>query len=175
MFHFGKKKKPERPTAGRKPDAAAGAQKRSSFRMPVEFAVSYTLGGRVGPRGATANDLSAGGLRLLADEDFLKQSALALRFHVPDDFLETMKIDKEVYEETPFGRRTKTEKVKPKAFAEFHVNAKVLVPFFDLMRKKFAYGVAFVDVEAATTEELQRFIHLWQLNYIRQRAKEHEE
>ena len=58
MFSFfGKKKKPVAKTM-LKPQAAAG-QKRTAFRMPVEFDVIYTLSGRPGRRRARANDLSA--------------------------------------------------------------------------------------------------------------------
>ncbi|MDP9018711.1 MAG: PilZ domain-containing protein, partial [Candidatus Eremiobacteraeota bacterium] len=138
-------------------------------RMPVEFPVFYTLVGRRGRRSATANDLSAGGLRLLCDEDLFKGSVMSLQFRVPDEFLSSMTIDKEVYEETPFGKRAKSMKVQPPHFEEFKVDAKALVTFFDLKRRRFAYGISFEDVEASVTEELQRFIHLWQLNQIRQR------
>lgn len=173
MFGFGKKKKPEK-TMLRRPAAPAGegGQKRTAFRMPVEFPVFYTLVGRRGRRSATANDLSAGGLRLLADEDFFKGSMCSLQFRVPDDFLSTMTIDKEIYEETPFGKRAKSAKVHPPPFEEFKLDAKILVPFFDLRRRRFAYGISFVDVETSVTEELQRFIHLWQLNQIRTRNQD---
>ena len=168
MFFFGKKKPPEKRVI-RKPAATAGDQKRTAFRMPVEFPVLYALEGRSGRRGAVANDLSAGGLRLISDEDFLKGSMLSMQFRVPDDFLETMTIEKEGYEISPFGARAKSEKVKPPPFEEFKLRGKVLIAFFDLRRKKFAYGMSFVDVAESETEELQRFIHLWQLNQIRQR------
>lgn len=169
MFLFGKKKKPEKPARRAASAPQEANQKRTAFRMPVEFPVFYTLGGRRGRRSATANDLSAGGLRVLSDEDFLKDSVLSLQFRVPDDFLATMTIDKEAYEDTPFGKRAKSAKVQPPPFEEFKINAKVLVTFFDLKRRRFAYGMSFIDLDEAVTEELQRFIHLWQLNQIRQR------
>lgn len=170
MFGFGKKKKPEKTMLRRPvPPSGEGGQKRTAFRMPVEFEVFYTLVGRRGRRSAVANDLSAGGLRLLADEDLLKGSLMSLEFRVPDDFLSTMTIDKEVYEETPFGKRAKSSKVQPPPFEPFQLDAKVLVTFFDLKRRRFAYGMTFVDVDPPVTEELQRFIHLWQLNQLRQR------
>ncbi|MDQ6929079.1 MAG: hypothetical protein M3126_00240 [Candidatus Eremiobacteraeota bacterium] len=137
--------------------------------MPVEFGVFYTLVGRPGRCSAAANDLSAGGLRIVADEDLPAGSMLALQFSLPDDFLSSMTIDREVYEDTPFGKRLKSEKRHPHAFEEFGIDGKVLAPFFDLRMRKFAYGIAFVDVPEPVAEELQRFIHLWQLNQIRQR------
>ncbi len=137
--------------------------------MPVEFDVQYTLQGRDGLRSAKANDLSAGGLRLSCDEDFLKDSVLLLEFHLPDEFLATMVVEKEVYEQSPFGLRPESVKVQPPAFAPMSVRAKVLASFFSVERHKFAHGVAFVDIPARTEEELQRFIHLWQVNYLRTR------
>lgn len=169
MFGFGKKKKAENPLMRRTPAPPTAGQKRTAFRMPVEFPVFYTLVGRRGRRRAVANDLSAGGLRLISDEDLIKNSMMSLEFSVPDDFLATMTIDKEVYEETPFGKRAKSAKVHPPPFEPFRLDAKSLVTFFDLRARKFAYGMTFVDADPAVTEELQRFIHLWQLNQLRQR------
>jgi len=137
--------------------------------MPVEFDVHYTLEGRRGRRSAKANDLSAGGLRLSCDEDFLKDSVLVLDFRLPDDFLANMVIEKEVYEQSPFGLRPETIKMQPPGFAPMNMRAKVLASFFNMENAKFAHGMAFVDIDSRTQEELQRFIHLWQLNYLRTR------
>lgn len=168
MFLFGRKKNP-------KPAKAAPAgpdQKRSAFRMPVAFDVLYALEGRRGRRRALANDLSAGGLRLVTDEDFLPGSMLALDFRLPDEFLASMVVEKEVYEQTPFGLRPETVKVAPPGFEPVRVDAKVLIPFFDREAKAFAYGVHFIDLEPKVEEELQRFMHLWQINYLRERRGE---
>ena len=137
--------------------------------MPVEFDVLYTLEGRRGRRSGKANDLSAGGLRLVCDEDFLKGSILFLDFKLPDDFLASMMVEREVYEQSPFGLRPETVRTQPPGFAPMRVNAKVLVTFFGMEQKKFAHGMSFVDIDMKTQEELQRFIHLWQLNYLRTR------
>lgn len=166
VFFFKKKKKSE---PGQRRAAASATQKRSAFRMPVEFDVSYTLEGRRGRRTAKANDLSAGGLRLLADEDLLKNSTLVLEFRLPDEFLAGMMVEKEVYEQSPFGLRPETVKVQPRGFSPMRVRAKVLASFFSIEHRKFAYGLSFVDLDTHTEEELQRFIHLWQINYIRTR------
>jgi c-di-GMP-binding flagellar brake protein YcgR len=169
VFFFKKKKKPE-PRV--RPAVPSSTQKRSAFRMPVEFDVYYTLEGRRGRRSAKANDLSAGGLRLSADEDFIKDSVLFLEFKLPDEFLANMVVEKEVYEQSPFGLRPETIKVQPPGFAPMKLRAKVLVVFFDMEHRKFVYGMSFVDIDTHTQEELQRFIHLWQLNYLRTRRGE---
>lgn len=137
--------------------------------MPVEFDVYYTLDGRRGRRTAKANDLSAGGLRLSTDEDLLKDSVLVLEFRLPDEFLANMVVEKEVYEQSPFGLRPETVKVQPPGFAPMRVKAKVLASFFNMEHRKFAYGMSFVEIDMHTQEELQRFIHLWQINYLRTR------
>lgn len=170
MFFFQKKKKPERSKPRAKPAVPAGpAQKRTAFRMPVEFDIVYTLEGRRGRRNALANDLSAGGLRLSCDEDFFKGSVLNLEFKLPDEFLANMTVEKEVFEQSPFGLRPETIKTQPHGFAPMQIRAKVLATFFNMERKKFSHGLAFVDIDNKTEEELQRFMHLWQINYIRTR------
>lgn len=165
MFFFKKKKQESR----LKPAVPSATQKRSAFRMPVEFDVFYTLEGRRGRRSGKANDLSAGGLRLSSDEDFIKGTMLYLDFKLPDEFLASMTVEKEVFEQSPFGLRPETVRVQPPGFAPIRVKAKVLVTFFSMDQKKFAHGMSFVDIDMKTQEELQRFIHLWQLNYLRTR------
>jgi len=168
MFLFGRKKTPKPAKA-----APTGAdQKRSAFRMPVAFDVLYALEGRRGRRRALANDLSAGGLRLATDEDLMSGSVLTLDFRLPDEFLGAMVVEKEVYEQTPFGLRPETMKVAPPGFEPVHVEAKVLMPFFDRGARTFAYGLHFLDLEPKIEEELQRFMHLWQINYLRVRRGE---
>ncbi len=168
MFSFfGKKKKPAAKSM-MKPGTPPG-QKRTAFRMPVEFDVVYTLEGRPGRRKAAANDLSSGGLRLATDEDFVRGSVLDLEFHLPEDFLSEMTIEKEVFSQTPFGLRPQTVKVQPPGFKPMRMRASVLMPFFDRNDKKFAYGMKFVEAQHDMQEELQRFIHLWQIHYLRSR------
>ncbi|MBV8491762.1 MAG: PilZ domain-containing protein [Candidatus Eremiobacteraeota bacterium] len=168
MFSFfGKKKKPVAKSM-LKPQAAPG-QKRTAFRMPVEFDVIYALDGRPGRRKARANDLSAGGLRLATDEDLYRESKIEIEFHLPEDFLSEMTIEKEVFAQTPFGLRPQTVKTQPPGFKQMRMRAIVLMPFFDTAEKKFAYGTKFVEAEHDMQEELQRFIHLWQIHYLRTR------
>jgi c-di-GMP-binding flagellar brake protein YcgR len=166
---FGRKKKEPKRLLKAQPNPA---QKRKSFRMPVEFDVLYELRGREGRRHGRANDLSAGGLRLSSDEDLPAGSILGLDFHLPDEFLSELMVEKEVMEQTPFGLRPETIKVQPPPFAPMHMTAKVLATFFDPHARTLAHGAMFVDIEPAMQEELQRFVHLWQLHYIRARREE---
>lgn len=139
--------------------------------MPVEFDVLYTLKDRTGRRYARANDLSAGGLRLSNDEDLLKGSTLTLDFVLPADFLEGLTVEKEVFEQTPFGLRPSTMKEQPPPFKPMSVSAQVLSTFYDTNSKQLAHGIKFDNVSEEVKEELTRFVHLWQLHQIRLRAE----
>lgn len=167
VFFFGRKKAKAEQAQGKRNGSVA--QKRSSFRMPVEFDVLYSLDGRTGRRHGRANDLSAGGLRLSTDEDFLKGSMLELDFTLPADFIAGLTIEKEVFKQTPFGLRPETVKTAPQPFEPMRMRATVLSTFYLPATKTFAHGMKFVDINPETQEELQRFIHLWQLHQIRLR------
>jgi hypothetical protein len=168
VFNFWRKKGEQKPAKIAQPNPA---QKRSTFRMPVEFDVLYTLHDRTGRRHGRANDLSAGGLRLSTDEDFIKGSILDLDFRLPDDFLEGLTIEKEVFEQTPFGLRPETIKTQPPPFAPMRLKAMVLSTFYNPAARQLAHGMKFVDLEQEAKEELTRFVHLWQLHQIRLRAE----
>ena len=168
MFSFWRKKGDQKPA---KKAQANPAQKRSAFRMPVEFDVLYTLQDRSGRRHGRANDLSAGGLRLSTDEDLIKGSMLDLDFRLPDDFLADLTVEKEVFEQTPFGLRPESVKAQPPPFEPMRVRAMVLSTFYIPATRQLAHGMKFVDIGQETQEELTRFVHLWQLHQIRLRAE----
>ncbi|MBV8424653.1 MAG: PilZ domain-containing protein [Candidatus Eremiobacteraeota bacterium] len=175
MFRFGgEKKKPAGPSvetaapSGASPRTGGGpGNKRTAFRAEVEFPIFYELVGRPGERRGQANDLSAGGLRLLLDEDLVREQELLLHFTLPSDFLEHFPEFKEVSEDTPFGPRKKRVKKPPRKFSEMHVRAKAMMTFFNLPRSLFVHGMQFVDISEGTMDEIQRFAHYWQLNQLR--------
>jgi len=169
VFFF--RRKPADAPKGEGKSKATTSQKRSSFRMPVEFDVLYTLRDRPGRRHGRANDLSAGGLRLSTDEDFLKGSVLDLDFRLPDEFISELSIEKEVFKQTPFGLRPETVKSQPNPFSPMRMSATVLSTFYIPATKTLAHGTKFTEIDPETQEELQRFIHLWQLHQIRLRAE----
>jgi len=139
--------------------------------MPVEFDLMYELRGRNGRRHGRATDLSAGGLRLSTDEDLIKGSILDLDFKLPDEFIDELTVEKEVFKQTPFGLRPESVKAAPAPFTPMHVSATVLSTFYIPSTRQLAVGLKFVDIDPETQEELQRFIHLWQLHQIRLRAE----
>ena len=179
MFRFGgEKKRPvghadapveraQRATTDAPAPSGGAGNKRTAFRAEVEFAVYYEVVGRPGERRAIANDLSSGGLRLLMDEDLIREQELLLHFTLPSDFLENFKEYKEVTDVTPFGPRTKRVPKPPRKFSEMHVRAQSKITFFNLPRALFVHGMAFVDISEGTTDEIQRFAHYWQLNQLR--------
>lgn len=175
MFSFWEKKKP---APLRKPaprdDERPAPNKRTAFRAEVDFAVYYELVGRPGERRATGNDLSSGGLRLLIDEDMIREQEVLLHFTLPSDFLDNFKEYKEVEEATPFGPRKKKVPKPPRKFAEMHVRAKSLIVFFNFPRARFVHGMQFVDASEEMMDEIHRFAHYWQLEQLRLKAEREE-
>jgi len=157
---------------GHKPLARATIteQQRRDYRASVEFPMLYVVEGRAGMRTAVANDLSAGGLRLVGDEDLDNDALIDLRFTLPNDLIRGVQIEKEVVETTKNGKVKRKIMVPPEPFREMNIHGKVVIAFFNVRRRKFTHGVQFVDIEDRTREEVQRFIHVWQIRLLRERA-----
>jgi len=146
-------------------------QKRQSYRASIEFPVVYIVDGRSGTRTASANDLSVGGLRLLGDEDFTKETVIDFRFTLPTDEVRDVYVEKEVTERSPFGPQTRRVKVPPTPFEPLEIAGRIVIAFYNLRTQRFAHGVRFLGVPQRTEDEIQRFIHLYQLKQLRQRAE----
>jgi c-di-GMP-binding flagellar brake protein YcgR len=149
-------------------------QKRQSYRASIEFPIVYVVDGREGTRSASANDLSVGGLRLLGDEDFTKDTVIDFRFTLPTAEVKDVFIEKEITERTVFGERKRRVKVPPTPFEEFDIAGKIVIAFYNLRTQRFAHGVRFLHLPQRSEDEIQRFIHLWQLKQLRQRAERDE-
>jgi len=169
VFFWKKRRKTKRRQAPPR-RARVTEPQRQSYRASFEFGVAYAVGGRPGSRTAIATDLSAHGLRLIGDEDFPEGSPLELRFTLPNDLVRNVQVEKETVEITPRGKIKKKIMVPPEPFKEMTVRARVLIAYFYVRRRKFAHGVQLVDVEERTQEEIQRFIHVWQIRQLRERA-----
>jgi c-di-GMP-binding flagellar brake protein YcgR len=161
------RRKPPRRTAVR---ARITETQRQTYRASFEFPVVYTVDGRDGARTAVANDLSAGGLRLIGDEDLPDESMVELRFTLPNEMVNDVHVEKEIVRTTSRGKVKQKIMVPPDPFHEMSVRGKIVIAFFSLRRRKFAHGVQFVDIDERTAEEIQRFIHVWQLGQLRARA-----
>ncbi|MDQ6943497.1 MAG: hypothetical protein M3169_13410 [Candidatus Eremiobacteraeota bacterium] len=170
MFFW--KKWTARKSARRKPlvRTRVSDEQRQAYRAPVEFPVVYIVEGRPGMRTAVATDLSAASLRLIGDEDLGEETLVDLRFTLPNDLVHDVHVEKEIVETTARGRTQKKVMVPPEPFAEMTVRAKVVNAFLRVRRRKLSHGMQFVDVTDQTTEEIQRFIHVWQIRQLRERA-----
>ena len=153
------------------PAANRANQKRQSYRATIEFPIVYIVDGREGTRTASANDLSVGGLRLLGDEDFTKETIIDFRFTLPTNEVADVFIEKEVTERTAFGERKRRVKTPPTRFEELHISGKIVIAFYNLETRRFAHGVRFLNLARKTEDEIQRFIHLYQLKQLRERAE----
>jgi c-di-GMP-binding flagellar brake protein YcgR len=149
---------------------AVSNQKRASYRAMIEFPVVYVVDGREGTRRATANDLSVGGLRLLGDEDFTKDTVIDFRLTLPNSAVAGVYLEKEVTERTAFGPQKKRVKVPPTPFEPMDMAGKIVIAFYNTRTNRFAHGVRFLHVPQKIEDEIQRFIHLYQLKQLRDRA-----
>ncbi len=170
MFFW--KKWTQRKSARRKlpPQVKVSGDKRQAYRAPVEFPVVYAVEGRAGPRTALATDLSAASLRMIGDEDLPENTLVDLRFTLPNQLVHDVHVEKEIVEMTSRGRLQKKVMVPPDPFGEMAVRAKVVNAFLNPRRRKLAHGLQFVDLAERTAEEIQRFIHVWQIRQLRERA-----
>lgn len=166
---FGKKRKPKRTASPRSP-ASASDQKRQAYRASFEFPVRYTVAGREGERGALANDLSIGGLRLVGDEDLPDDTVLDVRFTLPNELIAGVLVEKEIEQTTSRGKVKKKLMVPPEPFRAMTVRGKTALAFLNVHRRKLMHGVQFVDLDEKTAEEIQRFVHVWQIKQLRDRA-----
>jgi c-di-GMP-binding flagellar brake protein YcgR len=153
------------------PAANRANQKRQSYRATIEFPIVYVVDGREGTRAASANDLSVGGLRLLGDEDFTKETVIDFRIKLPTEEVADVLIEKEVIERSAFGDKKKRVKSPPTPFEEMDIAGKIVIAFYNLETKRFAHGVRFLHLPQRTEDEIQRFIHLYQLKQLRERAE----
>jgi c-di-GMP-binding flagellar brake protein YcgR len=167
VFNFRKSSAGE----GGMPAAGTFGQKRQSYRASIEFPIVYIVDGREGTRSASANDLSVGGLRLLGDEDFTKETVIDFRFTLPTSEVANVLIEKEITERSAFGERTRRVKMAPTPFEPLDIAGKIVIAFYNLQTKRFAHGVRFMHLPQRTEDEIQRFIHLYQLKQLRERAE----
>lgn len=143
---------------------------RASYRAAVEFPVLYVVDGRAGTRTAVAGGLGAAGMRMMGDEDLPEGTLLELRFTLPNERIADVHVEKEHVTVTPRGREIKKIMAPPDPFEPMTLRASVLAAYFDVRRRKLSHSVQFVDISERDQEEIQRFIHVWQLHVIRERA-----
>jgi c-di-GMP-binding flagellar brake protein YcgR len=174
MFFFGNAKKATSPKSAAAPEPASDArppgQKRSAYRAQVEFPVFYGASDRPGVRAAYGNDLSAGGMRLVTDEDLPIGTQCRFRFTLPHERVRDVLVEKEIEIASSFGpAKKKKAMVPPAPFPEITCHGKIVITFFNVNRRRFMHGVQFTELDEHPSEEIRRFIHLWQLLKLRDR------
>ena len=144
-------------------------QKRGAYRAMVGFKLKYRRDGRPGATDAEANDISAGGLRLICNEPFPKDVNLTLEFTLPNHVLSAVSANV-APDPSPFGKRGEL-RPKPKdprrPFEPMVIKAKVAARLKD-SSGRIVLGIQFLDADAFTREEIARYIHAAQLYKIRQ-------
>ncbi len=147
-----------------RPAVAPSAQRRRSVRTIFSFPVRYRFGKTSSP--AEANDISAGGLRLMCLEDVPLGTEVELRFRLPNAVLDIFPPSGERTEITPFGPRKIRLPDNRRPFAEMLLRGRVISRFAP-QRGREVYGVQFTDIDGYHREEIARFTHAVQLQKLR--------
>lgn len=144
--------------------------RRHAYRARTEFPVSMRLDDRAGIVHATATDISGGGLRIVCDDVLADAQELMLRFRLPSDVLRVYpeKVDEELVM-TPFGPRRRSHN-RRRPFEETQLRSRIQTRLADWHGRP-AYGVAFIEIDGYTREEIARFIHAVQLGRLRQKSR----
>jgi c-di-GMP-binding flagellar brake protein YcgR len=147
---------------------AKPGKQRGAYRALVTFPIKYRREGRPGLTIAEANDLSAGGLRIIGNEPMPADVILTLEFTLPQEVLSVYS-SAAPPDPSPFGERGIT-RPKPKdprrPFEPMVIRGKVAARLKD-SSGRIVLGVQFLDADAFTREEIQRYIHAVQLYKIR--------
>ena len=131
--------------------------RRGAYRANVEFALQLVFAQRPGAFIAvTACDISAGGLRISCERELKVNDEVQLRFRLPNEVLRV------------FPAHVDELKKQRRPFEEMRILARVASRLEDIDGKP-AYGIAFIEVDAYTREEIARFIHAVQLGELRAR------
>lgn len=143
--------------------------RRSAYRARADFRVDLIRDdGKLLPIKVSAVDISSGGLRVVSNKPLTPQDEVTLRFRLPDEVLKIFPsgVQEEVVN-TPFGPRKHT-KNKRKPFEEMRIRSRIAAQLEDY-EGQLAFGIAFVELDVYTREEIARFIHAVQLGELRER------
>jgi c-di-GMP-binding flagellar brake protein YcgR len=150
--------------------ADGGKQRRTSVRTTYAVPVRYRPANRPAKTGE-ANDISAGGLRLLCVDTLAVGSELELRFTLPCSVLNVYPAPEQRIEITPFGQRRVHVPDNRRPFEETVVRGRILARY-QAEEGREQYGIAFTDIDGYQREEIARFTHAVQLSRIRNNATE---
>lgn len=144
---------------------AGSKQRRASVRTFAPFSVRYRVGRRT-PVNADANEISTGGLRLIAREYISNGTIVQLRFTLPDEYLQAFPPKSERTEISPFGMQTIRIPDNRRPFEEMKLGGRIVARFVRAHGRN-VYGVQFVDIDGYECEEIARFNHAVQLTRLR--------
>jgi hypothetical protein len=143
--------------------------RRHAYRARTEFSADVTFEERKAAAiKVTATDISSGGLRIVSDRELTSNDEVTVRFRLPDDVLTVFPpgVQEEVVM-TPFGPRRRTKNNR-RPFEEMRIRSRIANRLKDWHGRP-AFGVAFVEIDAYSREEIARFIHAVQLGQLRER------
>jgi hypothetical protein len=150
-----------------------GRAKRKGYRAAVQFAVQARVPskeGRIVPVRAEAQDLSSGGMLLAMPGDYEENTPVELTFTLPVGAVDMGGEEKEVVEDTPFGKRV-VKKLNPvRPFDPINVKAHIVKKTGGSHNGLPMFGVGFDDLSPFFQEEVARFVHAHQLAALRKAA-----
>lgn len=143
--------------------------RRHAYRAQAEFEVDVTFEeGKAAAMTVTAMDISAGGLRIRCDRELTSNDEVTVRFRLPDSVLTVFPAGvREDSVMTPFGPRRRTRNNR-RPFEEMRIRSRIANRLKDWEGHP-VFGVAFVEIDAYSREEIARFIHAVQLGQLRER------
>ena len=151
-----------------------GTEARDAYRAGVSFPSAYRLEGEEATATGEMREISAAGAQFICDRLFAIGALVELRFTLPEGLLAPVRVE-ETYEwGRPYQRHTSRILRGPAPFAPMTISAQIAGEGAPLGGGRYAYGVAFSHLDAATREEIHRFVHLWQRRQLRVRRAQRE-
>ncbi|HET9095740.1 MAG TPA: PilZ domain-containing protein [Candidatus Baltobacteraceae bacterium] len=143
--------------------------RRHTYRARAEFSVDVTFEERkTAAIKVTATDISVGGLRIVCERELTSNDEVTVRFRLPDNVLGVFPPGvREDIVMTPFGPRRRAKNNR-RPFEEMRIRSRIANRLKDWHGRP-AFGVAFVEIDAYSREEIARFIHAVQLGQLRER------
>lgn len=127
---------------------------RMAYRVEINVPVKYSIGDSTSIQHGTAIDLSTGGLRLILDQVLRQEWLVTLRFTLPNETLKAL----------AQSRGNSAQAMRP--FSELRLLARPL-PGVKQLRGRYVQSLAFINPEAAHTDEISRFVQATRLTAIR--------
>lgn len=139
---------------------------RKNLRVPSQFAILYRTA-KEHFKPAQAANISAGGLSMACGDALVEGMPIELKMTLPTDVLRVFPEETEVLDMRTRAVQQSSRSGMRRDFNEMLLRARV-VSHQPIAPGLYSYGVEFWQVDAATREEIARYVHAVQL------AKRHE-